>query len=221
MVAPMGLAENLRKNADAIWQANLHHPFVGGIGDGSLPLRRFTFFLRQDYVFLTGYARALALASAKAPDMEGMIKFGELLHPTLSQEMALHRRYCAGFGISAKALERTPPAKATSAYISFLVSTAANGSIQEIAAALLPCQWGYSEAGLHLEKTGDLSAKNRYADWIRSYASPEFKATADWLRGYLNKQAKVMPPGKERRLQRIFDTSARHEYDFWEMAWKA
>jgi len=221
MMALMGLAERLRRHAAGLWRANLRHPFVHGIGDGSLPLERFTYFLKQDYVFLIGYARALSLASAKAPDLEGMTKFAELAHATLSQEMALHRRYCAGFAISAKALERTNPARVTSAYSGYLIRIAKAGSIQEIAAALLPCQWGYSDVGLHLAKTGDLSPNNRYREWIASYASPEFKATADWLRGYLNRHGKVVTAAQMKRLDTIFATSARHEYAFWEMAWRS
>ncbi len=216
----MGLAETLRAGADALWRKNLRHPFVQGIGDGTLPVERFKYFLRQDYIFLIGYSRALAIASAKAPDLEGMTKFAELLYGTLSQEMTLHRGYCAGFGISAHSLEKTAAATTTLAYTGFLARTADAGSIHEIAAALLPCQWGYSDAGLHLANTGDLSAKNRYTEWIQSYASPEFKASADWLRGYLNRHGKDIPAPKKRRLQRIFDTSARHEYHFWEMAWR-
>ena len=216
----MGLAETLRAGADTLWRKNLRHPFVQGIGDGTLPVERFKYFLRQDYIFLIGYSQALAIAAAKTPDLEGMTKFAELLHVTLSQEMDIHRRYCAGFGISAKSLAKTAPAPATLAYTRYLVRTADAGSILEIAAALLPCQWGYSDVGLHLEKTADLSAKNRYVEWIRSYASPEFKSSADWLRGYLNKHGTGLSTPNKKRLQKIFDTSTQHEYHFWEMAWR-
>jgi len=40
---------------------------VRGIGDGTLGLERFKFWLRQDYVFLIEYARLLALAAARSP----------------------------------------------------------------------------------------------------------------------------------------------------------
>ena len=53
--------ERLRQKAAGIWEAQHQHPFVRGIGDGTLDLERFKFWLRQDYVFLIEYARLLAL----------------------------------------------------------------------------------------------------------------------------------------------------------------
>jgi len=41
-------SDELRADADALWQAQLDHPFVRGIADGSLPLDRFRFWVRQD-----------------------------------------------------------------------------------------------------------------------------------------------------------------------------
>ncbi|MDP9266194.1 MAG: thiaminase II, partial [Chloroflexota bacterium] len=81
------------------WRANLRHPFVRGIGDGTLPKRRFLHYLAQDYVFLTDYARVLALAAARASRVADMTSFAGLLHATLNVEMALHRRLCAREGI--------------------------------------------------------------------------------------------------------------------------
>jgi thiaminase/transcriptional activator TenA len=60
--------EHLRQEAAGLWEAQHQHPFVRGIGDGTLGLERFKFWLRQDYVFLIEYARLLALAAARSPD---------------------------------------------------------------------------------------------------------------------------------------------------------
>src|SRR5258708_25923776 len=50
------LSELLRQKVAGIWEAQHQHPFVRGIGDGTLGLERFEFWLRQDYVFLISYA---------------------------------------------------------------------------------------------------------------------------------------------------------------------
>jgi thiaminase/transcriptional activator TenA len=215
----MGLSDSLRKRADGVWRRILEHPFVGGIGDGSLSRDRFTFFLRQDYLFLIEYSRVLAMAAAKAPDLAGMTRFSEVLHATMSQEMELHRRYSAGFGISPEELERTRIAPGTSAYGRYLVSIAHEGSIKEIVAAVLPCEWGYSEIGRHLAATGNASDENPYAEWINTYASDEFSALGAWLRGYLDEQARGCSAAERRRLHEVFLTSSRYEYLFWEMAY--
>jgi sugar/nucleoside kinase (ribokinase family) len=42
--------ERLRRQAAGIWDAQSQHPFVRGIGDGTLELEKFKFWLLQDYV---------------------------------------------------------------------------------------------------------------------------------------------------------------------------
>ena len=53
----------------SIREAILAHPFITGVGDGTLAVERFKHYVRQDYVYLIDYSRVLALASAKAPDL--------------------------------------------------------------------------------------------------------------------------------------------------------
>ena len=51
----------LRKEAAEIWEAQHQHPFVSGIGDSTLDLERFKFWVRQDYLFLVEYARSVGI----------------------------------------------------------------------------------------------------------------------------------------------------------------
>ena len=215
----MGTSERLRRQSSRLWEAIHAHPFVRGLGAGSLPSDRFTFYLRQDYLFLIAYSRVLALAAAKAPDLESMAKFGELMHATATREIALHRRYCAGFGISGTALERTRIAPGTVAYTHYLLAIGYNGTFNELCSALLPCQWGYAEIGERLAKAGGTKQSNPYAEWVRMYASKEFQALAAWLRGYLDTRTKRASMETKAQLHRAFETSSRFEYQFWEMAW--
>src|ERR1035438_8521726 len=97
--------ERLRQKAAGVWEAQHQHPFVRGIGDGTLDKERFKFWLRQDYVFLIEYARLLALAAARSPDLETMTRFAQLINETLGTEMSLQRAYAAELGIGAGELE--------------------------------------------------------------------------------------------------------------------
>ena len=54
--------ERLRQTVDSIWEAQHQHPFVCGIGDGTLDIEKFKVWVRQDYLFLLDYGRLLALA---------------------------------------------------------------------------------------------------------------------------------------------------------------
>src|SRR5689334_3591585 len=103
----MRFTEQLHQQAAAVREQVFHHPFVTGIGDGTLPLAAFRYYMCQDYVFLIDYCRVLALAVAKADDLETMGRFAALLHATLHTEMALHRDFATQFGISEAELEAT------------------------------------------------------------------------------------------------------------------
>ena len=210
--------DELRRLAEPIWQAQHDHPFVRGIGDGTLDLERFAFWIRQDYLFLIEYCRLFALGAARAPDLATIARFADLLQATARTEMDLHRGYAAQFGISAEDLEREEMAPTTRGYTDFLLRVAAVGDFAERAAALLPCMWGFSEIGLRLA-TEPRPADARYAAWVEMYADPDFAALAEWCRDLVDRLADDAGPAARERMTAAFVTSSRYELAFWEMAW--
>ena len=75
--------DELRRTAAPIWEADLKHPFVRGMADGSLPTEKFKFYLIQDYLFLLDYSRVFAYGVIKAHDETTMAMFAQLLNETL------------------------------------------------------------------------------------------------------------------------------------------
>jgi len=213
----VSLSEDLRARAAAIWEAQHRHPFVTGVGDGTLPLESFSFWVRQDYVFLVEYGRALALAAARAPDLATMRRFAELAHETLGTEMDLHRGFCGELGITPDELEAEPMAPTTRAYTDFLVRTAAQGDFAEAAAALLPCMWGFSDVGRRLAER-PRPADPRYAAWIDLYASDDFAALAGWCRDVVDRAGEDAGPRTRAAMAEAFLASGRYELAFWQMA---
>jgi thiaminase/transcriptional activator TenA len=211
-------SEELRAAAADVWEAQHRHPFVRGIGDGTLPLERFAHFVRQDYLFLIEYARMLALGAARAPDLSTMRRFVDLAQSILGEEMELHRALARELGISESELAAEPPAPTTQAYADFLVRTAAMGDAGELAAALLPCMWGYSELGQRLAAAGPPSDE-RYARWIATYAAPEFDELAAWCRELVDRLGAAAGEEGRARMRRAFLTCSRYELAFWEMGW--
>ncbi len=213
------VTDRLHQLARPVWEAQHNHPFVRGIGDGSLDLEKFKFWVRQDYVFLIEYARLLALAVARAPDLATMRRFAELTHSTLSVEMELHRSYAAEFGISTEELEAEEKAPTTRAYADFLLRVAALGDFPELIAALLPCMWGFSDIGRRLAQAPRPSDQ-RYATWIEMYSSSEFAELTDWCRALVDRVGAELPEDGLRRMEEAFLTSSRYECQFWDMAWR-
>lgn len=211
--------DRLRSAADPIWQAQHHHPFVRGVGTGTVDMEQFRYWVRQDYLFLIEYGRLLALAAARAPDLDTMRRFAVLTNETLSTEMDLHRSYASEFGISEQELEIEPMAPTTRAYTDFLLRSATVGDYAELLAALLPCMWGFSEIGLQLKRAG-MPEQPQCRKWVEMYASDEFADLASWCRDILDAVAEELPPEQQDRLTHVFITSSRYELAFWDMAVK-
>ncbi len=212
------VSDHLRRAADAIWSAQHAHPFVRGIGEGTLERERFEHWIRQDYRFLVEYCRLFAFAAARAPDLATLTKFAELLRATAVTGMSLHRQLAAGFGISETDLESEPMAPTTQGYTDFLVRTAAAGDFAELCAALLPCMWGFSEIGRELAK-GARPADPALAAWIDSYADPDFAALAGWCRELVDGLARGAAGATLAAMEAAFLTSCRYELAFWQVAW--
>ena len=214
----MSFTNTLYNNAKHIWDKQLGHPFVKGIGNGSLDEEKFKNWVRQDYRYLIEFSRIFAWAAAKSDRLESMSWYAFGLNLTLNTEMQLHRDYAKRFDITAEELEQVPMWPTTRAYTDFLVRTAADGDMADLVAALLPCAWGYAYIGQHLAK-GNPPNDQRYVDWITMYSSKEFVDAAEWLKGEMNRLAEGTTGEKKRKLTDIFVLSSRYEYLFWDMCW--
>lgn len=214
----MTLTSQLRDRAEPVWTAQLSHPFVTGIADGTLPLDAFRFYLQQDYLYLIDYSRLFAICAAKAPDLATMRAFGQLLADTLGTEMDLHRSYCAGFGIDVAVMDQIEKAPTCQAYTDFLIATALNGDVLDALAALLPCAWGYRDVGHAIVGRG-VAEDNPFHAWIDMYAGEDYSAFVDWCREITDQLSDGLPDWRVDQLARIFRTSTRYEAAFWEMAW--
>ncbi len=215
----MSFTQDLFDAAGPIWAAQLDHPFVRGLGDGSLEEERFKRWVRQDYLYLKEFARTFAWAVAKAESLVSMSWYASVLDLTLNTEMQLHRDYAARFGIGEAELEAEAMWPTTRAYTDFLVRTAADGDMPTLLAALLPCAWGYCHIGQELARAG-VPDDQRYADWIHQYASDEFDEAKEWLRGELDRLTQDAGDNKRERLQETFLVSSQYEWMFWEMCWE-
>lgn len=95
----MAFTDELFAAAQASWDAQLRHPFVAGVGDGSLEEERFKRWVLQDYRYLEQFARVFAWAAAKSDTLEAMRWFVQAANLTLNTDMELHRQYAARFGL--------------------------------------------------------------------------------------------------------------------------
>lgn len=183
---------------DILWQQNkplveacLDHPFVRGLGDGSLDPEAFRRYVAQDAFFLGAFARAYALAVARSPDTETLTAFCELLNGVV-RELQLHAGYAKDLNIDLVNVRPYPQVKA---YTDFLLAIAWGSPPAEIIAAMTPCMRLYAYLGTMLAKT--VTANNPYRQWIDTYSGADFQALVTHLESLLDAMADDTPATRE------------------------
>ncbi len=209
--------DRLWKRVEPIWNSYLEHPFVKGLGDGTLEQEKFKHWLKQDYVYLIDYARLFAIGSAKADDLEKMTTFAKLLHGVLDVEMDLHRKYAADFGISKEELEATEPSAITTAYTSYMLNLSQRGGMENVVASVLACEWSYNFIGKSLANWPGALDDNFYSSWVEMYSSNEFTELAEETKQLMNQIAEGKPEQELVRLEEIVVKTSQFEYMFWDM----
>jgi thiaminase/transcriptional activator TenA len=199
-----------------VWAAQLDHPFVRELANGTLEQSAFEHWVKQDYRYLQDYARLFAIAGTKTADEATMTHLLGVAHRVLDREMDLHRDFAADYGIAEAELESVEKAPTCVAYTNFLVRTAYEGSIAEIAAALYPCMQGYLDVADHMETLA--TEEHRYTPFIELYTSDEFREATAWCRDFVDRCGDRYP-GEHDAMRAAFLTSAKLEYRFWEMAY--
>ena len=211
--------ERLYEAAHPIWEQCHDHPFVRGIGDGSLDLEKFQWFLLQDYLYLFDYARVFAYGVVKARDPGLMRTFSANVDAILGGEMKVHRAYMARLGITEEQVFSVQPALSNLSYTHYMLSCAAAGGPAEIIAAILSCSWSYAEIGTRLAAIPGAADHPFYGEWIRSYAGEDYQKTNDALVELMDTLAESCTEAEYQRLEEIFVNCSRYELGFWEMAW--
>jgi thiaminase/transcriptional activator TenA len=194
------------------------HPFLIGLKEGHLPRDVFGLYIEQDSFYLTHYAKALALLAArshKSAHIEAFLDFAK--GALIAEKEGVHQHFH-------QLLERQDTGERTLAclaYTHFLRSTCALDSLEEAAAAILPCFWIYHQVGQDFARTGaHLNTQNIYAPWIRVYAGEGFEAGVIRACALVDELADQTTPAMRERMGQAFHTSSCLEWHFWDDAYR-
>ncbi|MED4604291.1 thiaminase II [Paenibacillus validus] len=213
----MKFSEQLRAAVDTSWNASFEHPFVRGIGDGTLPLDCFRHYVLNDAYYLSQFARVQALGAAKAGDLYTVNRMAVHAQGTYGAELSLHEKFAKLLGITEEEHAAFEPAPTAYAYTSHMLRAAYSGSLGDIVAAILPCYWLYYEIGERLQScTPD---EPIYREWIAAYGGEWFRELVEEQIARLDELAEQASEADRERMKRHFVISSRYEYMFWEMAY--
>tara|TARA_Y100001933_G_C19001251_1_gene564757 strand:- start:1527 stop:2210 length:684 start_codon:yes stop_codon:yes gene_type:complete len=209
----------LKKACPDIWKAYTRHPFVAGLGDGTLPKASFRYYLKQDYIFLIHFSRAHALAAFKADRIEDIRDAAATVSALADYEMKLHIDYCNEWGITETVLAKTKEAPANLAYTRFVLERGMVGDLLDLQVVLAPCIVGYAEIGSWLAE-GPLTQRlnNPYNRWIDMYSGEEYQAIGQAaIKKLDNLAARYGGDTRFDVLAANFQIATQLEIDFWQM----
>jgi hydroxymethylpyrimidine/phosphomethylpyrimidine kinase len=164
-------AAELRRTADPDLEAIYELEFIRDLAAGTLVEEQFAYYLAQDAIYLNGYSRVLARASALAPTEAAQLFWARSAQQCLDVESELHRSW-----LSTRSVEHVL-GPVTKSYVDHLLAASASGSYGVLVAALLPCFWLYAEVGKTLHSQfleAGAPASHPYAEWLRTYADEDF-----------------------------------------------
>jgi thiaminase/transcriptional activator TenA len=217
----MKLTEILNDDVKEIWDRYLTHPFVKGIGDGTLPIEKFRFYMIQDYLYLYDYCKVFALGIVKARDPELMRFFADFVHSTLNGEMTIHRSYLTRLGYDIAEIEQETPSIKNLSYTHYMLAVGQNEGLLELLVSILSCAVSYEYIANELVKQyPDVVDHPFYGEWVKEYISEEYRIETRRQEKLLDRLAEDYSDEQYRHLEDIFLTCTRYEGGFWDMAWE-
>jgi hydroxymethylpyrimidine/phosphomethylpyrimidine kinase len=187
--------------------------FIRGLVEGTLPENEFAYYLAQDAIYLNGYSRVLARASALAPTEAEQLFWARSAQQCLEVESELHRSWLSTRTVRA---ELGP---VTKAYVDHLLAASASGSYAVLVAAVLPCFWLYADVGasLHAEfAAAGAPEEHPYAEWLRTYADEDFAAATRQAIGITDAAGRAASDWERAQMLEAFRQSCRYEVDFFD-----
>ena len=101
----MRTVERLLAATEEIWKAHNEHPFVLDIQNGTLDKKKFRYYIIQDYLYLEGCAKTIAVGIAKSLRMANF--FAKHIS-VMNGELDVHNGYLTRPGVTQEEIDSTP-----------------------------------------------------------------------------------------------------------------
>jgi thiaminase/transcriptional activator TenA len=208
--------QTLRHNCPT-WDDYIQHDFVKQLTAGTLAPDSFRHYLVQDYLYLIHYTRVMALSVYKS-DTLAQMRVGQAgINAMLDMEIAMYLDFCHQWNIPLEQVENAPESAVTIAYSRYILDAAMSGSLAELYAAIAPCLMGYGEIGKRIKEQGFID-NNPYQPWIDVFSSEEFQVITAQNEAQINTLLADASLAQADKFQRLFNTAARMEVNFWQQA---
>lgn len=207
----MRRSERLLAEHREAWERVVLHPFVLGLGAGTLPRRTFSAYMAQDYLFVDALARTVAYGIAKAPSAAEARPLAAFLQTLLGAEDDLFGRVFDELGMPPPAEVRPDPLPVTARFGRFVEGVGRRGTFEEIATALYVTEGTYADWASRLVAASARPDDALYRSWIDIHADPALAELVAHLGGWID----AAPAGRGPAMASVFRRALRHEAAFW------
>ena len=213
----MPFTDEMRAKYHDQWEAMVTHPFVLEMGDGSLDIAKFRNYFRQDYVFCKDLVKLTSIAIARAaPDYDAGKILNGFLSNFLSAENDLFLNGFHDLGVTAEQYLETEANPVTQGFGDFMVRTALEGDFDDLIALFYVTEGTYLDWAERLINADAQPNNAVYQGWIDIHSPAVLGDVVAWFTERLNDAGERAGATKRANLERIFHTTLRYEYQFWE-----
>jgi thiaminase/transcriptional activator TenA len=211
----------LKQYSIEIWNKILNHSFITEISMDLLPLDKFTFYLKQDNIFLQEFCNFLQVAKQKSTGPKMREWFDGLIYSTNNFEMQMQTQILNILEIASSGtnFKNVFPYTTTTTlnYTSYLSKISSTGSMGEIVSAMAPCPWTYLEIAEKLSKS--YIQREIYKKWIQFYSSEESYRQVKEIKMMLEVLSKEASKKEKIAMKNHFATACKYECLFWDMGY--
>jgi thiaminase/transcriptional activator TenA len=223
----------MAKLADQLLEENMelldtiyNHPFLNDLEEGTLPISKYRFYVKQNILYLNEFSRNLAILSTRIKDdPKAAAAFLNMSYRVRTEEMERQEEFAKCIGIRPEELNSTIPlAVPTLAYTSFEYRMCNFESLPVAAAALAPCQWIYGEIGPKfisgLKKSYNLTDKDLIM--YEYYSSKPYMELSRMVADFINRtiEQALHVEYDKKWVHIAFRTSCEFEYLFFDVPYR-
>ena len=210
--------DELREKAGDQWERVIHHRFTKSLAAGSIDQDVLKRYLIQDHRFLDSFSVLLASIIAHLPTLKDRIPGAQFLAVITGPENTYFERSFKTMGISAQERQNTRDAAVTTKFCTLMRKVAMEGTLAEMLAVIVVCEWSYLSWGQAVEKQ---TIRNDFVcyEWVELHSGPAFEGVVEYFRSNLDREGTKLDAAGRTACEKRFLETVQLEEEFFEYAY--
>lgn len=212
----MRFTDQLRNAAGPQWDRVITHKFTNELADGTIDRSILTRYLVQDHRFLDSFVVLLSSIIANARCLSDRIPGCQFLALITGKENTYFERSLEKLG--AHNNSDIPDAPCTTAFCNLMKDVARSGSLGEMLAVIVVCEWSYLCWGERVLPNTNRDDFITY-EWVDLHSGDYFTSVVEYLRNLLDKEGDLLDDDGRQACKKRFLEAVQCEEDFFDYSY--